>query len=212
MTVPPVRAGSDDRVRAGSDDPVRAGADDPVRAMLEARRIAVVGASGRPGSFGHRLVTEVAASASPVDLHLVNPRYEEVLGRPCLPSLDAIEGPVDVVLLAVADGSVEGQLERAARRGDRAAVIYGSLFDTPSTPGPSRRERVARMARGAGMAVCGGGCMGFVNVAAGIRAIGYVEPSDLPHGPVAFITHSGSVFSALLRTRRRCRSKRSAWR
>jgi acyl-CoA synthetase (NDP forming) len=51
------------------------------------------------------------------------------------------------------------------------------------------------------MAVCGAGCMGFVNMARGLRAIGYVEP-DLPPGPAALITHSGSVFSALLRARR----------
>ena len=52
------------------------------------------------------------------------------------------------------------------------------------------------------MAVCGAGCMGFVNVARGLRAVGYLEPDPLPGGPVALVTHSGSVFSALLRARR----------
>jgi acyl-CoA synthetase (NDP forming) len=52
------------------------------------------------------------------------------------------------------------------------------------------------------MAVCGAGCMGFVNVARGLRAIGYLEPDPLPAGAVALVTHSGSVFSALLRARR----------
>ena len=52
------------------------------------------------------------------------------------------------------------------------------------------------------MPVCGAGCMGFVNVARGLRATGYPEPDPLPAGPVALVTHSGSVFSALLRTRR----------
>ena len=52
------------------------------------------------------------------------------------------------------------------------------------------------------MALCGAGCMGFVNVGHGLRAMGYLEPDQLPAGPVALITQSGSVFSALLRTRR----------
>jgi acyl-CoA synthetase (NDP forming) len=71
-------------------------------------------------------------------------------------------------------------------------------------PGPplTLRARLAATARAAGMAVCGAGCMGFVNVTYGLRAVGYVEPDPLPRGPVALITHSGSVFSALLRTRR----------
>ena len=66
----------------------------------------------------------------------------------------------------------------------------------------SLRERLAAIARAAGMQLCGAGCMGFVNVARGLRAIGYTEPDPLPAGPVALVTHSGSVFSAMLRARR----------
>ena len=116
---------------------------------------------------------------------------------------------------------MEEQLALAARRGDRSAVLFGSAHEVPAQPPggsrgrrasrwPSRRARhrrhsrarLAATARAAGMAVCGAGCMGFVNVTRGLRAVGYVEPDPLPAGPVALITHSGSVFSALLRTRR----------
>jgi acyl-CoA synthetase (NDP forming) len=65
------------------------------------------------------------------------------------------------------------------------------------------RQRLTEVARTAGMAVCGGGCMGFVDLSSGVRALGYLERTDLPRGPVAFVSHSGSAFSALLRTRRR---------
>ena len=44
--------------------------------------------------------------------------------------------------------------------------------------------------------------MGFVNVARGLRAIGYLERENLRPGPVAFVSHSGSAFSALLRSHR----------
>jgi acyl-CoA synthetase (NDP forming) len=64
------------------------------------------------------------------------------------------------------------------------------------------RERLAAIARQAGMQLCGAGCMGFVNVARGLRAIGYTEPDPLPVGPIALVTHSGSVFSMMLRTGR----------
>ncbi|MFI5067620.1 MAG: acetate--CoA ligase family protein, partial [Streptosporangiales bacterium] len=67
---------------------------------------------------------------------------------------------------------------------------------------PALRARLAAIASAAGMAVCGAGCMGFVNTARGLRAVGYIEPDPLPRGPVALVTNSGSVFSALLRTRR----------
>ena len=40
------------------------------------------------------------------------------------------------------------------------------------------------------------------HVAHGLRAIGYTEPDPVPAGPVALVTHSGSVVSALLRAPR----------
>jgi acyl-CoA synthetase (NDP forming) len=209
--------------------PAGPGDDGPaVRAMLEARRIALVGASARPGSFGERMVAEVARSSSRPAVHLVNPRYRQIGGHDCVPSLADLPDPVDLVLLGVPDAALEDQLTLAARRGDKSAVIYGNAWEAPGGaggPGPAPgagppgqpdghgdhappggpvplRGRLAAIARGAGMALCGAGCMGFVNVAHGLRAIGYVEPDPLPAGPVALVTHSGSVFSALLRTRR----------
>ena len=195
-------------------------------AMLEARTVALVGASPRPGSLGERMISEVTRSPSRPQVYLVNPRHERIAGLPCHASLADLPGPVDLVLLAVPDTAVEEQLSLAARRGDRSAVLFGSAHELPAEqpgqppaqppgqppgqrrgepPGqaqPALRARLAATARAAGMAVCGAGCMGFVNVTYGLRAVGYVEPDPLPAGPVALITHSGSVFSALLRTRR----------
>ena len=170
-----------------------------VTAMLEARSVALVGASARPGSLGARMITEVARSPSRPRTYLVNPRYADIEGTPCLPSLAELPEPVDLALLAVPDSALEAQLGAAARARVRSVLIFGSAFDLPGATG--LRGRLAAMAGQAGMAVCGAGCMGFVNVARGLRAVGYVEP-DLHPGPVALVTHSGSVFSALLRARR----------
>jgi acetate---CoA ligase (ADP-forming) len=175
---------------------------DTARAMLQARTVAIVGASARPGSFGERLVREVTRSPSAPTVHLVNPRYDAVLGRPCLDSLEDVPGPVDLVLLGVGDAAVEDYLGAAAVRGDRAAVVFGSAWSPPSPDEAPLGARLARTAREAGMALCGAGCMGFVNVARGLRAIGYLEREHLPPGPVAFVSHSGSAFSALLRSHR----------
>src|SRR6185436_16665808 len=120
----------------------------------------VVGASARPGSFGERVVTELRRSPSAPAVHLVNPRYPEVQGIPCVPSLSDLDGPVDLVLLAVGDDRLEEQLTLAAARGDRSAVVFGSAHsaeDAADGPaGPSLRDRLATVASDAGMALCGG--------------------------------------------------------
>jgi acyl-CoA synthetase (NDP forming) len=189
----------------GQVGPAAAGgqASSAVTAMLEARSVALVGASARPGSLGARMIEEVAKSPSQPRTYLVNPRYADIGGVPCLPSLADVPEPVDLALLAVPDAALETQLVAAAENRARSAVIFGSAYGPHGTAGPvALRDRLAAVARDAGMAVCGAGCMGFVNVARGLRAIGYVEPDPLPAGPVALVTHSGSVFSALLRARR----------
>src|ERR1022692_3148216 len=103
-----------------------------LRAMLEARSVALVGASSRAGSFGERMVAEVGRSPAAPELYLVNPRYPQIGGRRCYPSLADLPGPVDLVLLGVPDLALEDQLALAASRGDRAAVIFGHAYETPA--------------------------------------------------------------------------------
>jgi acetate---CoA ligase (ADP-forming) len=163
-----------------------------VRSMLGARSVAVVGASAKPDSFGARMVIE--AQRSSARMHLVNPRYDQIGELPCAPSLADLDEPVDLVLLGVPDDALIGQLEAAADAGVPSAVLFGSAHGL--------RDKVVAVASAAGMAVCGAGCMGFVNNVNGVRALGYLEPNPIPSGGVSLVTHSGSAFSAMLRSRR----------
>jgi acyl-CoA synthetase (NDP forming) len=160
--------------------------------MLSARSVAVVGASDRPDSFGRRLTTEALRSPGIERVHLVHPTRTTVLGRPVVPSLADVPEPVDLVLCGVPDKAVAPTLALASERGDAGAVTFGLLAGL--------KDDVVEAA--GDLALVGGGCMGFVNTIAGVRAIGYMERDPLPAGPIALVTHSGSVFSAILRTRR----------
>lgn len=174
-----------------------------LRRMLEARSVALVGVSRRPGSLGELALVELDRSPGKPELHLVNPRYagEPIGSRLVVASLDDLREPPDLVVLAVGDANLEQQLSMAAARGVRAAVIFASAFDPSPPDGAAHlRARLAGIATDAGMALCGGGCMGFVSRE--VRAIGFLEPNPLPEGPIALITHSGSAFSALLRAER----------
>ena len=163
-----------------------------VAAMLGARSIAVVGASPREGSFGERMAIEAARGSARV--HLVNPRYDMIREQRCLASISDIEEQVDLVLLGVPDTALLDQLKAAAGAGARSAVLFGSAHGL--------RDEVRDLALSAGMALCGAGCMGFINAVSGVRALGYLEPDPLPEGPISLVTHSGSAFSTLLRANR----------
>jgi predicted CoA-binding protein len=71
-----------------SDDELR-------RILVEARTIAVVGASSNPDRPSYEIVEHLVAAG--YDVIPVNPHETEVLGRPAVASLAAIDRPVDIV-------------------------------------------------------------------------------------------------------------------
>ena len=109
-----------------------------------------------------------------------------------------IAEPVDLVILAVSNALLEEQLRLAAEAGAGSAVIFASGYEEPRDGVPPLTERLATIARDAGMAVCGGNCMGFANLERRVRALGFYEPKDAPVGGVTFLSHSGSAFSAMI--------------
>ena len=172
-----------------------------VEAMLEATSVAVVGASTRQGSPGRQMVHQLLAGGFPGSVYPVNPRYEEVLGLPCFSSVTEVPSPPDLVLLGVPNEALEEQLGLAAKAGARGAVIFASAHPEGAGEAPLA-ERLGRLAGETGMALCGPNCMGFVNVERRLRALAFHEREDLEPGPIAWLSHSGSAFSAILHAER----------
>ena len=126
----------------------------------------------------------------------VNPTRAEIDGLPCFPSIAALPDPVDCAVLAVADDRLEDALRDAATAGIPAAVVFGAAGANPEHA-DGLPHRLAMIAREAGMALCGGNCMGFYSVAEGLFVSGYPLRQAPPAGGIGVITHSGSSFSAL---------------
>ncbi|HEY7756490.1 MAG TPA: acetate--CoA ligase family protein [Actinomycetota bacterium] len=174
--------------------------------MLEARSVAVIGASEREGSVGHETMVELLDKGRfEGAVYPVNPRYEELFGHRCFTSIADVPEPVDLAVISLANALLEETLTACADAGVGSAVIFASGFEEPRQDVPPLTERLAAIARDAGMAICGGNCMGFVNVERGLRATGWEEPAHLEPGGITFVSHSGSAFAALLHNDRNLR-------
>jgi acetate---CoA ligase (ADP-forming) len=167
--------------------------------MLEARSVAVVGASVKEASLGRQMMVELLRGGFDGAIYPVNPGYEVVLGHRCYPSIADVPESVDLAILGVANQRVEQALSDAVAAGTRSAVTFSSLFEAePPEPGmPPLAERVAGIAREAGIAMCGGNGMGFLNLDANLRATGFATPDHIRRGSVTFVSHSGSAFAAM---------------
>ncbi|MGH2676843.1 MAG: acetate--CoA ligase family protein, partial [Actinomycetota bacterium] len=173
-------------------------AESPLAAMLEARSVAVVGASSRPDSPGFQMVHQLQAGGFAGPIFPVNPRYDQILGLRCYAKVTELPAAPDLILLGVPNAALEEQLRLAVEAGARSAVIFASAFDDEDPGATTLAERLGSIAREAGVTVCGPNGMGFVNMERGLRALAFHEREDLEAGPIAWLSHSGSAFSALL--------------
>jgi acyl-CoA synthetase (NDP forming) len=173
--------------------------------MLEARSVAVIGASARAGTPGHQTLVELRKGGFDGAVYAINRKYDEVEGVRCYASIAEVPEPPDLAVISLSNALLEDTLRACADAGVASAVIYASGYEEPREDAPPLTERLTEIARNAGMAICGGNCMGFVNVERGLRATGWYEPERLEPGPISFISHSGSTFAALLHNDRALR-------
>lgn len=159
--------------------------------------IAVVGASRRADAVGNTVLKNLLKGEFPGALYAVNPRYDEIEGVPCYPSLSALPQPVRHVIFAVSDERLEGLLDEALACGVEAAMIYSSLM--PGTDSePPLRQRVCEKAKQAGLLLCGANSMGFYNFAHNVWAGGFPTRSHHKPGKAVLISQSGAGMSGIV--------------
>src|SRR3954462_13623341 len=95
---------------------------DNLRRLINPEVVAVVGASETPGSFGERTLSNMSDFTGKV--FAINPKYQTLLGRPCVPSLADMPDSPDCVVLCVARPMVEGMIESAAAAKAGGIIVY----------------------------------------------------------------------------------------
>ncbi|MGE0095126.1 MAG: acetate--CoA ligase family protein [Alphaproteobacteria bacterium] len=164
--------------------------------LLKPRSIAFVGASPREKTPGNGVLKAIRLGGYAGKVYAVNPKYPEIEGYPCFPSLSALPEPVDLAVLCVGSKGLEAALAEAIACKARAAAI----FDNPhleNDTSPPLVKRLQRMAREAGLPLCGANGMGYYGPAERTFVCGYPPPAPVASGGIFFITHSGTAFGAL---------------
>ena len=165
--------------------------------LLTPRSIAFVGASEREGTVGHGMVAGIKSAGFASKAYAVNPKYDTVQGLACFPTLADLPEPVDLAVLGVNSVRIEKQMADAIQLGARACVIFDSCYLEDETD-RGLLKRLRAMALEAGMPVCGGNGMGFLNMDAWLPVTLYdAVPKMQRGGNITFITHSGTVFSEI---------------
>jgi len=172
-------------------------------ALLRPRSIAILGASERP-SIGRALMESAATLGYEGRLYPINPKYPEILGQRCYPSMSELPEPPDVVALCVSYTRIVESFRTVADKGAGGAVIYDGGFAEHGDEGRRRQAELVGMSREAGIALCGPNCMGILNPQH--RSSAYMQevrdPTGLA-GTVGLVSQSGSICIGMLADIRR---------
>jgi predicted CoA-binding protein len=118
-------------------------------AMLRrTKTVAIVGASDNPARASYFVATYLLSS-SPYEVWFVNPRVNEILGRPVVPSLQDLPGVPDLVDVFRAHDALPGVLEDTIEVGARTLWLQLGLW----------HEQVARDGEAAGLEVVMDRCL-----------------------------------------------------
>lgn len=131
-----------------------------MRALLEASSVVVVG----PGESGTHLArmasaafAHVVAGDESVRVHAV-----DVVGVPCVASVAAVPGPLDLAVVAVPSERAPAVVRDLARRGVRTVVLLSAGFAELGPTGLARQRELLHLAHAAGMRIVGPASLGVL--------------------------------------------------
>ena len=181
-------------------DESSADGDQPLSAIFTPGSVAVVGASPTSAAGRHPL-ENLSSLGYPGRVAAVNPRYEEISGFPCYPSLKDLPFVPDAVLVSVNRDRTPSIIEQAAEVGARGAVVLAIGFAEAGPIGGDLQRRITEIARAAKMDLIGPNCQGVINF---VRpcALYLSQVHPYPPGHVALFSQSGNITTTLANNRR----------
>jgi acetate---CoA ligase (ADP-forming) len=163
--------------------------------LLHPKTVAVLGASQDTNKLVGKPIYFMQRHNYKGKIYPVNPKYKEVAGLACYPSLAEVPGEIDAVVVGLPAESVLGAVKECAERKVKSVVVFASGFAEIGGKGVAMEQELRELAERAGMVLCGPNCQGVVNLHEG-AALSFtpaLERPKLQTGKIAFVTQSGAM-------------------
>ncbi len=171
-----------------------AGGGPDIRTLFEPRSIAVIGASHDPDKIGHKILQNITEGGYAGKVYPVNPKGGEILGHSVAPSIEAIEGELDVAVTVVPSKYVMATAEACAAKGVKYNMVITSGFSEVGNLEEERR--LIALGRKHNMRILGPNIFGLYSASASLDAT--FGPGGIQPGNVAIITQSGALGLAMI--------------
>jgi acyl-CoA synthetase (NDP forming) len=164
-----------------------------LRPLLAPRSVAVVGASEAEDSWAPEIERSLRHLGFVGELYPVNPKYEEVWGRPCLSGIDELPVGVDLVVFVVPARVVVRMIDACGERKVRGIMVVSSGFAEAGEEGRALQEELRQAALRNRIPVLGPNVEGFVNYVERVAPYGTTPPPEPIPGAISVLSQSGTV-------------------
>ena len=113
-----------------------------LRPLLAPRSIAIVGASESPDSWAPEIERSLRHLGYDGALYPINPKYDEVWGRPCLTAIAELPRGVDLVVFVVPAGVVVRMIDDCGARGVKGIMVVSSGFAEAGEEGRALQDEL----------------------------------------------------------------------
>jgi acyl-CoA synthetase (NDP forming) len=168
--------------------------------LFNPRSIAIVGASDDLNRIGGLPIKFLSRHKYPGKIFPVNPKYREIAGLPCYPSLKEIPGPVDLALIGIPRQRVPEAMKDCGEKKIPFVILFSAGYAEMGEEGRKGQEELRRFIRGAGIRVVGPNCIGIINTHDHVATsfTSGLEIDSLIPGAVGLVTQSGGVGNCVL--------------
>ena len=169
----------------------------PLEEILHPRAIAVVGASASSG-MGSGFLAALKDQNFKGEIYPVNPKYSEINGMKCYPTVKDIPGVVDYVISSIPATQVLGMIKDCAEKKVKVIHLFTARFsETGRKDAADLEKEVLRQAKIGGIRLIGPNCMGVYYPDHGIS---FSTSMPKESGSVGVISQSGAAVHDIVGT------------
>ena len=166
--------------------------------FFEPDSIAVIGASSNPAKLGYAVVKNLiqCGYGSKGIIFPINHTSDEILGLKAYPSVLAVPHSIDLAVIVIPYTHVPEALHQCGEKGIPAAIVISAGFREAGREGLERELELIEISRKYKIRLIGPNCLGVIDTYTPLNAS--FSAGTPPKGPMAFMSQSGALGTAVL--------------
>jgi acetyl coenzyme A synthetase (ADP forming)-like protein len=165
-------------------------------AFFKPDSVAVIGASRDSEKLGYAVVANLKEAGFPGRIYPINPKADEILDLKAYPSVLDVPDSIDLAVIVIPYRFVPDVLRECGQKGVPAVVVITAGFREAGREGLEREMELVEIAQQYELRLIGPNCLGVIDTATPLNAS--FAPGTPPAGPIAFMSQSGALGTAVL--------------